>query len=54
MDNNPYEGFKTKRDRSVKHAFLTQAELNKWCKVKLPSKLAETARDLFVFVAIQV
>ena len=24
-------------------------ELNKWCKVKLPSKLAETARDLFVF-----
>ena len=48
-DNNPYEGFKIKRDRSVKHAFLTQAELNKWCKVKLPSKLAETARDLFIF-----
>ena len=48
-DNNPYDGFKIKRDRSVKHAFLTQAELNKWCKVKLPSKLAETARDLFVF-----
>lgn len=48
-DNNPYDGFKMKRDRSVKHAFLTQAELNKWCKVKLPSKLAETARDLFVF-----
>lgn len=48
-DNNPYDGFKIKRDRSVKHAFLTQTELNKWCKVKLPSKLAETARDLFVF-----
>lgn len=48
-DNNPYDGFKIKRDRSVKHAFLTQAELNKWCKVKLPSKLAETARDLFIF-----
>ena len=48
-DNNPYDGFKIKRDRSVKHAFLTQAELNKWCKVKLPSKLAETTRDLFVF-----
>lgn len=48
-DNNPYDGFKMKRDRSVKHAFLTQAELNKWCKVKLPSKLAETTRDLFVF-----
>ena len=48
-DNNPYDGFKIKRDRSVKHAFLTQAELNKWCKVKLPSKLAEKARDLFIF-----
>lgn len=48
-DNNPYDGFKVKRDRSVKHAFLTQEELNKWCKVKLPSKLAEKARDLFIF-----
>lgn len=46
---NPYDGFKVKRDKTIKHAFLTSEELQKWRKVKLSSSQAEKARDIFVF-----
>lgn len=46
---NPYDDFKVKRDKTIKHAFLTSEELQKWRKVKLSSSQAEKARDLFVF-----
>lgn len=50
-DNNPYDGFKIKRDRSVKHAFLTIEELDRWRKIKLPTADIDKARDMFVFCA---
>ena len=50
-DNNPYDGFKMKRDRSVKHAFLTIEELDRWRKITLPTADIEKARDMFVFCA---
>lgn len=46
---NPYDDFKVKRDKTIKHAFLTSEELQKWRKVKLSSSQAEKARDIFVF-----
>ena len=46
---NPYDSFEVKRDKTIKHAFLTAEELKKWRKVKLSSSQAEKARDLFVF-----
>lgn len=48
---NPYDGFTIKRDRSVKHAFLTIEELDRWRNIKLPSPDIEKARDMFVFCA---
>ena len=48
---NPYDGFKIVRDRSVKHAFLTIEELDRWRKITLPSPDIEKARDMFVFCA---
>lgn len=46
---NPYDHFEVKRDKTIKHAFLTAEELKKWRKVKLSSSQAEKARDIFVF-----
>ena len=48
---NPYDGFTIKRDRTVKHAFLTIEELDRWRNIKLPSPDIEKARDMFVFCA---
>lgn len=48
---NPYDGFTIKRDRTVKHAFLTIEELDRWRKITLPSPDIEKARDMFVFCA---
>lgn len=50
-DNNPYDGFKIKRDRTVKHSFLTIEELDRWRKITLPTADIEKARDMFVFCA---
>lgn len=46
---NPYDGFTIKKDRSVKHAFLTIEELDRWRNIKLPTPDIEKARDMFVF-----
>lgn len=48
---NPYDGFTIKRDRSVKHAFLTIEELDRWRNIKLPTPDIKKARDMFVFCA---
>ena len=48
---NPYDGFTIKKDRTVKHAFLTIEELDRWRKIKLPTADIDKARDMFVFCA---
>lgn len=49
VKKSPYKDFKVKRDRKIKHDFLSPEELKKWRSIVLPSDDIEKARDMFVF-----
>lgn len=49
VKKSPYKDFKVKRDRKIKHNFLSPEELKKWRTIVLPSDDIEKARDMFVF-----
>jgi len=49
VKKSPYKDFKVKKDRKIKHDFLSPEELKKWRTIVLPSDDIEKARDMFVF-----
>ena len=49
VKENPYKDFKVKKDRKIKHDFLSPEELKKWRSVVLPTADIEKARDMFTF-----
>ena len=49
VKKSPYKEFKIKKDRKIKHDFLSPEELKKWRSITLPTDDIEKARDMFVF-----
>lgn len=49
VKKSPYKEFKIKKDRKIKHDFLSPEELKKWRTIALPTDDIEKARDMFVF-----
>ena len=49
VKKSPYKDFRVKKDRKIKHDFLSPEELKKWRSVVLPTADIEKARDMFVF-----